>query len=489
MSDTKKVAKNTVVQIIGRLLGMAVMLGTVMYVANHLLVDGSLLTGFGQYTIVFAYIAILGVAGDFGLYAFLVREAAEADQEESGKLIGAALGMRFQLMVLAFGIVGLLMLLAPYPSSVKIGILLGVPVAFSILFGQTVAAVFQAKLIPDRIVIAETFGRLTILSLVILFLRSGSGLISVVTAHLIGYLVTFALMLIMARPYSRIRFNVRLSYWAAHLPELWPIGVVTILSLIHFKIDSLILSFFKPASEVGIYGISYKLLELVLVLPTIVATNILPLLSAAWGKNSLDEVRRLFRLSASVLMAVAVLAFILVEVLAPWLVVFIAQPQFIAATVPLRILMGAVLAAYFGDLLVQTLIAGRMQRLAIAPHIVAVVANVVLNLIAIPKYSYIGAAYTTATTEFILIVYLFIVNRNAAQVAFPWLGAIRLVPAVTITAVIALISRNAFLPDIVRFGELGKLSQGGYLGFVTLCVIAVFILVWRMPAMRKASQT
>lgn len=405
----RKVAYNTIVQIGGRIIGLFIALITVAYVSNHLIVDGSALAGYGQYTIVFTYISILGTIADFGLFTLLVREITGKDKNESGRLIGASLVFRFITGVLLLLIMMAILYFLPYAHVVKDGILIGAVIASSMLFSQTVEAIFQAKLQANKIVIVETVGKIIIAALTIYVLRLGYGLVPIVLVNLIGQLVTFFLSLLLARPLTRIRIKFDLALWKSFSVEFWAIALINFLALVHFKSDTILLTFFKPVVDVGIYGVAYKILEVILIVPSIFATNLLPIFSGLFMEGNLERLGGSVRRASSIIFIIATYIATVVIIFAPWIVVFVTQKAFIDATLPLRILSISLIFSFVTTLLGQAIIAARLQQKMVNGYLLVILINVGLNLFAIPRYSYVGAATTTAITEAILLIYTIII--------------------------------------------------------------------------------
>ena len=62
---------------------------------------------------------------------------------------------------------------------------------------------------------------------------------------------------------------------------------------------------------------------------------------------------------------------------------------------------------FFGNILGRAIIALDLQKKAMFAYLLGVVLNVVLNLIFIPKYTYMGAAWSTVITELLVVAFLF----------------------------------------------------------------------------------
>lgn len=464
MSVAKKVAYNTIVQVVGRLLGLLVTLVTVSYVANHLIVDGSALNGYGQYTIIFTYVSVLAAVADFGLFTLVVREISGKSGEEASRILGNALGFRVVLFLLGAAGFTLLYFFLPYQEVVRQGILIGVVIAFSMLSSQMIGAVFQANLMADRIVVTEIIGKLFITAGTILSLRLGHGLIAIVTVNLLGQILIFLLSCLLARRLVRISIQFDLAFWRKLLPQFWTIALINLLALIHFKTDTLLLTFYKPEADVGIYGVAYKIFEVILIIPSIFAANLVPVLTSFISERRHVEVGQVIKRSSSMLFIVAAYLATVVFVYSEKVIVFVTQPDFIAASGPLRILAVSIFFIFLTTLLSQAVVANRNQNVLVRGYLFVIALNIALNMYAIPRYSYIGAAVTTAMTEACLLWYTLTVCRRNFRETLN-LDTLSRVIIATIISLAVLLTAVRYYPV-----SLSDYSQGGKIGQALILV-------------------
>ncbi len=473
MSIARRVTYNTLVQVLGRVAGLAITLVTLNFVSNHLIVDGSALKGFGQYTIIFTYVSIVGAAADLGLFTLLVRELAGKSTKEAGELVGSGIAFRVTLMLMTMLVFGLMYAFLPYAPAVKTGILIGVIVAFSMLLSQVIATVFQANLLSGRLVLVETGGKLLIAVLTILVLLHGGGLITVVLANLAGNVLILILSYVLAEPLAEIRISFNFSLWGKMMPQFWSIALINVLALVHFKTDMLLLTFFKPETDVGIYGVAYKVLEVILIVPSIVSTNLLPVMSNFYISGREDDVSSIVKRSASLLFIVATFLAVYTVIFAPLIVTFVTSRQYLAAALPLEILAISILFVFLTTLLSQAIIATRSQKVMVRGYLLVIVLNILLNLYAIPRYSYIGAATTTVITEFVLLAFtVYVANQKFSHSVFSR-SALQIIATALISGLILKSIFDRFLDS----GNFVSRAHEGILLGMYFCITAVVYLI------------
>lgn len=482
-SLTRKLTTNTIIQIIGRFLTLVISLVTLSYIANHLVVDGSALKGYGQYTIVLTYISIIGATADLGLFTLVVREITGKKPETAGQIVGSALAFRFLLMVTTLLVLLALFQFLPYALVVKQGILLGVVIAFLMLFSQAVAAIFQANLLSERIVVSEVIGRLVIAVLTIYFLHKGLGLIPVIAANLIGNVTLLLVSYFLSRAAARIKISFDFSLWKQASAEFWSVAAVTLLGLIHFRLDSLILSIYKPVSDVGLYGVAYRIFDIILVIPAIIAANLLPALTRLNDSRRYREMASLVERSAGVLFVVSFAIGIAILTLAPWIVVFITNQDFLAAATPLRLLVPAFIFLFLTTLCAETTIAIRQQKKLIIGYSLVVGLDIVLNLMLIPRFSYIGAASATITSELVLMTYSFYLLTKLLPIQLGRLRLSKMALFAVSVGIFGVLIHQFMIPTIARFELLGKIGQLAWLltsgGLVMLVALGSFSIIFK----------
>src|SRR3990172_481030 len=172
-SATKKVAYNTVVQVISRVIITAISLVAIAYLTRYLGVSG-----YGQYTLIFAYLALLGVAVDFGFFLLQVREVTRHPGRES-YVLGNVMGLKIALSLVVFG-VGYILATAIYSdTTVQQGVLIGVLSQTALALLQVPISLFQARLQMRKVAIANIITRTVYLGLILWAVKNDLGLIGV----------------------------------------------------------------------------------------------------------------------------------------------------------------------------------------------------------------------------------------------------------------------------------------------------------------------
>lgn len=407
MSYTRTIAHNTIYQITGKAVSTVIGIVVIGMLTRYLGVKG-----FGQYTTIMAFLQLFGVLVDFGLYIILVKKISEPGADEAS-LVGNVFTLRLFSAIIFLGLAPLVVLLFPYPAVVKWGVLLTTLSYLAITLNQVMAGVFQKHLRMNRVVMAEVAGRLILIAGTYAVIAIHAGLLwvmaTVVASSVGNFLLTFSLSR------SLVRFHLQFDWpvWRAVIRESWPIALSIAFNLVYFKADTIILSLFKPEADVGVYGASYKVLEVLTTVPAMFAGLVLPLLAAAWAAQDMERFKRVLQKAFDAMALIAVpLAFGTYFIAQP--VMDLIAPEFTNAGRVLQLLIVATATIFIGNLFGNTVVAINKQRTMMWLYLVVAVVSLAGYLALIPRYSYYGAAAMTIASELMVTLSaVYIVIRSS----------------------------------------------------------------------------
>jgi len=406
MSFKRKIAYNTIVQIIGKAIVTILSVFITILLTRYL---GP--SGYGQYNIAITFVGFFVVLADLGVYPILIREMSQ-HPENREKIYGNVVVYRTFSALLTMGLAFLIGFLMPYPDIVKFAIGIYAIATFVSLLSGLVMAVFQINYRMDLPTITDVLGRALYLLILFFAIQKGYSLYGIFWLLVITSVFNLVLNLILGRRYIKLKPSFDLSFMKSFWKESLPLGLATILGLIHFKIDTILLSVMKPSFDVGLYGASYRVFENLIVIPSIFVGLIFPKISELYFKDK-ESFVRIFQKTINVLVMMVLPIIIIFYFLAPNLIQIIAGNKFYGAILPLRILLFSLFATFLIGIFSYSLIAAKKQVVLIYVWLVISIVNIILNLIFIPKYSYQGAAATTVATEILTLVALYIlVNKS-----------------------------------------------------------------------------
>jgi O-antigen/teichoic acid export membrane protein len=430
-------------------------------------------SGYGQFNTALVFVSFLSVLGDLGVQSILVRELAQ-NPEHKEKILGNVFIWRLISVILMFIIIVTISRFMPYANVVKLVIIIESARSVISLFRSYFASLPQWKLRLDLAAWAEIAGRVAYLVILLLVIHFKFGLIALFGFMFVAYLADFTFMYFSFKSLGGVvKWQLDPVFLKAFLKESIILGLASILGTIHYQIDTLILSVIKPAHDVGIYGAAYNVFGSIVVLPSLFLTAVFPRYSElAKGKESWFE---FFDFSVF-LMWVAVLPIALFTFFfAAYIIKVVGGSLFLQSTLPLKILALALIGAFVYAPFVNMAIALRKQRQIVFSTGVAVIVNVGLNLILIPRYTYVGAAIATLVSESVIFLVILVIFHKFLQFKikfWQWLKA--LLPMVLVIP-FWFLAQHFLTLNI--FGSQRLLIEFLEVGFIFVLSMAIYLVV------------
>lgn len=190
-----------------------------------------------------------------------------------------------------------------------------------------------------------------------------------------------------------------------------PFALTTIFVGIYYYIDTFLLNIYSGEKIVGYYNASYRLIEAPLFITAALTTALFPTASKLYsqGKQQLKKMmQKVFPLSVTFGLTISIAA----AFFSKELILFIYGSQYEQSALVFPILILSV-SVIMPNAVMGTIIRA-IDRQSVSARLTGAgaILNVLMNLIVIPVYSFVGAAWTTLATEvFILVVSLILVQR------------------------------------------------------------------------------
>jgi len=233
--------------------------------------------------------------------------------------------------------------------------------------------------------------------------RFNLGLAAIVISFLLAEIIKCLSLYVYSRKFIKIQFPIiNMHLWLEMLKPSIPIGVTSVLIAIIRNMDVMMLTRMKGFAEVGLYTASSRLCDIALSLPLALIGSVFPLMSRFY-KDDLETLRNIHQKTFDVLSVCGVLFVVLALALSDKLIVLLFGADYILSATSFRILIFSTFFVYLaigsGTLLV---VAGR-QRANMYFYILGAPLNIILNLILIPRFGFIGAAVSNVITMLLVI--------------------------------------------------------------------------------------
>jgi O-antigen/teichoic acid export membrane protein len=451
MSETRAIAWNTGAQAVGKIISTLLGVVSIALMTRHL---GQI--GFGYYSTANAFFQIFAIMLDLGINVMLVQMLGEhkGDEHYENRAISATMTFRIATGILVLGIAPFIGLLFPYAWEVKMAIFALWASFFSASLNQVVVGVQQRHMKMHVVAISEILGRAVLLVGLIVAMALGWGLIPIVIFVSLGGVANLLVNWFVARHYASFRWNWDWAFWKELLKRSWPIGVSILFNLAYFKADTLILSLVRTPAEVGIYSAAYRVLEILVTFPFMLAGVMLPLMAHAWANHDRARFTHLLRQSYNVMLLIAIPMALGIMTIGGPAMVFISGPDFAASGGILKILAIATAVIYFGTISSHVVVAINAQKKMLPFYLVVAVLTVIGYVLLIPPYGMVAAAWLTVASESAVAAAATWFSLRAAPNGLAWGVLLKSFFAALVMALAILPLRQLWLPIPILVGMI-----------------------------------
>lgn len=380
-----RVARNTLFLLAGQVLDKATSYLFLAYITRFF---GSEV--YGIYVTAATFVAMAGNLVDFGLYNLVLRDVAQ-DRSRVREYLGKVLPLRAGLAIAAIALIQVAARLFGYPQEVvvlsgiaSLSLLIGVP-------GGLLMAGINALEHIHISALCSIAGNVLTTLFSILALHYGMGLRGVFLGWLAAGVISFVLVGVGAKQVG-VGMSPRIDWPCLRqtVHDALPFATLA-LALMALSADVLILSRWHGAAAAGLYSAARRPLEILLFIPTSFMGALYPVVAAQYT-TSKELVWQTYQQSLHVLICLAMPFAIGTTVLRERIIVILFGDAFLGAADAVPYLAFA-LAVTFLSAPATNLIFSAHRTRQFAPYVVGIsLAGVVLNLLLISAFGYVGAS-------------------------------------------------------------------------------------------------
>lgn len=359
---------------------------------------------FELYLSLFSIAVIFQIVNDLGIQTYISKRLSESPGE-LGAIFPSLLGFKFFLGVVYFVLLTGTALLLNYDWSATL-LLLGLGLVY---FLSGILQFFRANLAGlgkyrrDSLLSALDRSLLIIILSAMLLLADelDFDLSWFIRAQILSMSLSVGIGFLVLRPYLRnLKFNVERSVLKTQLLNSLPYALAVLMMALYSRMDQVMLDrLLDQSGEGGVYGMSYRLLDVFNMIGFLFAGLLLPMFSRMHANK--EDVRPLITLSSKTLLGgIIILATSVAMVSEDLLSLMYPNLEVSARNGEITLyLMGSLIAmsgAYvYGTYLVAT---DRLKQLNYV-FLASLLLNFSLNLVWIPEQGAVGAAKATFITQ------------------------------------------------------------------------------------------
>jgi len=251
---------------------------------------------------------------------------------------------------------------------------------------------------PVPVAVTRTIGEVVYAALVFVFVRQRTDVVWVPWAQAIGDILAVLLALAWLRRIGH-RTPLELDWKVARplLARSFPLVLNILLGLAIFNCDLIVLKFFRGNAMVGWYSASYQLISFLINMAWAYSHSLLPALTQA--SRETGERETLYQTSLAQSFAVGLPIAVGGGMLASALIALVFGEKYEPSGAPLAILIASIPFMLYKDVAMIAMIVSGRESAVLRMTAIAVVFNLVGNVLVIPRFGMLGAASTTLATE------------------------------------------------------------------------------------------
>lgn len=414
MNKIQLIARNIGVLFLSQIVSIILMFLYTLYTARYL---GA--SGFGILSFALAFTGIFVVLVDLGLNMLMVREIAR-DKSLAGKYLGNIIVIKIILAFITFLSIVLTVNIVKYlQETINVVYLIGLSVIFGSISG-IFNSIFQANERMEYQSLGQIINSFLMFAGVLITIYYGLGLYAFASIYfIVSVVVLFYSMLTCFWKFVLPKLEIDLNFWKHIISEALPFGLTSVFVLVYYYIDTVMLSIILPNSNevIGWYSAAYMLVMPLSFIPSIFFSSVFPVMSNFY-KQSDESLKFTFERSIRYMIILGVPIAAGITVLADKILLFIYGPAYLPGITALQILVWSV-PLIFIDSAFSYLFSSINRQMTVT-KIMGVVAsvNIVLNIIIIPFYSYIGASIVMVVSDLItLMIMVFVLTNTRYKVS------------------------------------------------------------------------
>lgn len=368
---------------------------------------------------VFSY--ALGLAGfftifaDVGINSILTREVSQKPAERS-QYFATALWIKFGLLLATTALV---VFVAPFFSKIEAARALIPFVALLTIFDgirEFVNSFLRALERMELEAFANTVTNVAITAAGFIILSFSATAYSLTMVYALAGSVGALFAVFLLRKEFRGAFsNFRRSLLRPLITAALPIALMGLLGAFMLNTDMIMLGWLRTPEELGFYSSAQKIVQVLYVIPGILASAIFPVLARLIGQARHRDVRTLMERTITAAFLVAIPLTIGGAVLAKPIMSFLYGAEYIPGAAAFQFLIATTLIAFPGTLVGNLILAYNKQKSVVWGVALGSIGNIAFNALLIPILGIMGAAIATVIAQFLSNGYMWHVIRKTNQ--------------------------------------------------------------------------
>lgn len=377
---------------------------------------------FGILSFAIAFTTIFAVFADFGLHAFMIRGIARERLVTDRYLFNASF-IKIIMAIITFGLIAATINMMGYRGESIIAVyFLGISVVLN-SFMLMYMAVYQAHEKLEYIGINQALNAILIFVGTILAIRFEMSITAFALIYVVAGLVCLIYNIVIMRIQVSFSSNYHFSGFIKFdrsllkymIIESIPFGLIALFACAYTWIDSVLLSSMKSDEAVGWYGAAYRPVISLLIIPSALVAAVYPIMSRQ-HEVAINSLKITFEKSVKYLTIIALPICVGTTLLADRLIPLFYGSEFMPSATIIKILIWTILFSFANVIMAILLYAINKQAIVTKIYFVALLINIILNIVFIPAFSYLGVSIVKVTTECLIFVLMIIISYGTGYI-------------------------------------------------------------------------
>lgn len=392
---TISIAKNSLYLIIAQIFSKGVTFFYYLIIARHL---GDV--GIGKYSFILSLVGIFYIISEFGLENLIVRDIAIQKNKALLYLSNASL-IKLSLAIISIIIITIFINFTDKTPDVKFGVYI---ISITLLTNgvcSSLESTFNAFEKLKYIAYLDIFINCIKLAGALILLSLDFTLISLLFLILFLSIARLLLGLIITHTkFFKVDFLFDKPTFIYLFRTAFPFALMGIITIIYFRVDSILLSLMKGDAAVGWYAAAFNFITMLMFLSYAFCKAIFPIMSKSFHESK-EKFLKISQRSISLMFIVGMPIPLGMTFLADKIILLVYGDDFTESITAMKILGWAIPLIYLNSPLLRMLYSANKQNMAMAIVSIGMIINIVLNFILIPDYSYVGTSISTVAANLV----------------------------------------------------------------------------------------
>jgi len=459
-STKQTVIKNTFWLFVSEASGKFLKIGLIVYAARLLGAEG-----WGVFAYAMSIGSLMMIFSDIGIGSLVTRGMVQKEDDYKAFISAASL---IKIVISLMSII-IVIFLSPYISNIKGAVVL-MPIISIILFFDSMRdlgiSINRASEKMEKEMTVKLVMNIIVLVLGFLLLLIRPIPESIAIAYAVGSIVGFIIITyIIKNDIKNLFSKINKETLKMVIMMTIPFAIINLISSIMSNTDIFMLGIWKDSVEIGLYSSVQRIQQFTLIIPSMIATAILPIMSRLANKEN-DKFRDITEQTISITMLVGIPIALGGAILADQLVLLIFGNGYLGAIPILQILILVLIFSFPITILSNAIFAYNKQKSLIYAYLFGIIINILFNIILIPRFGAIGASISALLSTIVMTTVTWIKMKkiNYFEV-FPKLKKIFLSTFIMTISIISLkyfnvnVIINIILSSIIYFYVLYLIKE------------------------------